>query len=106
MIEPSDGHCSVSEYNIRGGYMKEENYRGRAYRRFQRNRAIRRKKGVANRIYEIGWFQIDGKYSKGHIGCGCWMCKPGKRFHAPSWQDARQSLKYTQAIRDYWDGTY
>lgn len=82
--------------------MKEEDYRGRANRRYQRNRAIHIKKGVSQRIYGMNWFPVDGKFSKGHIGCGCWMCKPGKRFHEPSWEDARKSEWCRKAIEEYW----
>ena len=86
--------------------MKKENYRTRAYRRFQRNRAIRVKKGVSRRIYNMDWFSVDGKYSKGHIGCGCWLCKPGKRFHEPSWEDSKKTAWCRRAIEDYWTGRY
>ena len=48
--------------------------RDRAYRRYRRYLAIVHKKGVSRRIYGIDWFRVNGKYSKGHIGCGCWMC--------------------------------
>lgn len=74
-----------------------------AYRRYQRRRAIRRKKGVSRRIYGMDWFQgVDGKYNKGHIGCGCWLCKPDKRFRRPSWADARKSSECYRDIADYW----
>ena len=77
--------------------------RTRAYRRYQRRRTIRRKKGVSGRIYGMDWFQgVDGKYSKGHIGCGCWLCKPDKRFRRPSWSDARKSAEYFRDMADYW----
>ncbi len=76
--------------------------RNRAYRRFQRRRAIKRKKGVSARVYGMDWFQgIDGKYSKGHIGCGCGLCKPEKRFHRPSLYDNRKIMKWNQDVREY-----
>ena len=76
--------------------------RTRAYRRYQRQRAIRRKKGVSRRIYGIDWFQgVDGKYSKGHIGCGCGLCKPDKRFRRPSLAEARKSKKYIWDIAEF-----
>ena len=73
--------------------MKTE-LRGRAYRRYQRVRSIHRKKRLSGHIYGMDWFQgTDGKYSKGHMGCGCWLCKLGKRFHQPSWRDYRKAVK-------------
>ena len=54
--------------------------RNRAYRRYRRHLAIVHKKGVSRRIYGRDYFSVDGKYSKGHIGCGCQLCKPEKRF--------------------------
>ena len=81
--------------------------RTRAYRRYQRQRAIRRKKGVSRRIYGIDWFQgVDGKYSKGHIGCGCGLCKPEKRFRRPSWEEARKTAMCLRDIADFRDGDY
>ena len=76
--------------------------RNRAWRRYQRRRAIRRKKGVSGRIYGMDWFQgLDGKYSKGHIGCGCGLCKLGKRFRRPSWEDERKSVVCKAKIRAF-----
>lgn len=50
--------------------------RTRAYRRSQRNRVIARKKRIAEDITlgRVGWYNIDGKYSKGKIHCSCPMC--------------------------------
>ena len=50
--------------------------RTRAYRRSQRNRVIARKKRIAEDITRgrVGWYNIEGKYSKGKIHCSCWMC--------------------------------
>lgn len=76
--------------------------RGRAYRRHQRRLAILRKKGLSKQIYGMDRFQgVDGKYSKGHIGCGCWLCKPDKRFRRPSWEDFRKSEVCLRDLRDY-----
>lgn len=82
----------------------KKNVRNRAYRLYQRKRAITRKKGVSRRLYGMDWFSTDGKYSKGHIGCGCWLCKPDKRFRRPSWEDAKKSARCIQDIADYWNG--
>ena len=74
--------------------------RGRAYRRYRRHLAIVHKKGLSRRLIGEDWFQVDGKYSKGHIGCGCWLCKPGKRFRcilrSPADSDAFRSGRYAE----------
>ena len=80
--------------------------RGRAYRRYRRHLAIVHKKGLSRRLIGEDWFQVDGKYSKGHIGCGCGLCKPGKRFREPSWADERKSVEYDRDISDFEDGRY
>ena len=82
----------------------KKNKRNRAYRLYQRKRAILRKKGVSRRVYGTDWFLVDGKYSKGHIGCGCGLCKPDKRFQRPSWEDAKKTTRCIQDIVDYWSG--
>lgn len=79
--------------------------RGRAYRRKQRNRAIQRKKRIVDAVYCGYWFKYDGQYSKGHIGCGCGLCKLGKRFGEPSVADWRKSVPYLRDIREYLEGS-
>ena len=51
--------------------------RTRAYRRSQRERVIARKKRIAEDITygHVGWYSVDGKYSKGKIHCSCPMCR-------------------------------
>ena len=63
--------------------------RNRAYRRDARKRAIARKKQVSHDVYGIDWFKTDGAYSKGHIGCGCRMCKFTKFHDIPLLYEAR-----------------
>ena len=76
----------------------------REYRRYLRRRAIRKKKGVSQRVYGMDWYQgTDGKYSKGHIGCGCGLCKPGKRFRRPSWEDERKTAECRRDIEEFWE---
>ena len=79
--------------------------RGRAYRRYQRNRAIRRKKRIVDAVYIGYYFKHDGQYSKSHIGCGCGLCKPGRRFGEPSEADRRKSAPYLRDIREYREGS-
>jgi len=82
----------------------KEYHRGRAYRRHQRARSIHRKKKLSYRVYGMDWFRgVDGKYSKGHVGCGCWLCKPDKRFRRPSWEHFKKTVKCEQDIKDYYE---
>ena len=75
--------------------------RGREYRRKQRDRAIRRKKRIGDAVYDGYYFKYDGQYSKGHIGCGCGFCKPGKRFGEPSETERRKSAPYLSYLKEY-----
>ena len=77
--------------------------RGRAYRRYHRNRIIRRRKRIVDEVYFGYWYKHDGQYSKGHIGCGCGLCKPGKRFGEPSIADWKKSSSYLRDIKEYWE---
>ena len=61
--------------------------RSRAYLREQRERAIRRKKNA-----------------KCHLGCGCGICKPTKRFHRPSFSDQKKSERFLRDIDEFWKG--
>ena len=50
-----------------------------AYRRFQRHRAICKKKAKSRyRLNGGDWYDVDGKYDKGKIHCSCGICKPCK----------------------------
>ena len=80
--------------------------RNRAYRRYRRHLAIVHKKGVSRRIYGRDYFSVDGKYSKGHIGCGCQLCKPEKRFRRPSWSDERKTSEFLRDISDFENGRF
>ena len=75
--------------------------RGRAYRRDHRNRAIRRKKRIVDAVYNGDYFKHDGQYSKGHIGCGCGLCRPGKRFGEPSLADWKKSQAFRMDMRQW-----
>lgn len=77
--------------------------RSRAFERLQRKRAIRRKKRIALIRYGKDIYNgCDGKYNKGHIGCGRSLCKPGKRFHRPSWSEMKEVERYRQDLKDFW----
>ncbi len=63
--------------------------RTRAYRREVRNKAIARKKRVSHAFCGGEWFKTDGMYSKGHIGCGCRLCKYTKHYDIPLFYEVR-----------------
>ena len=62
--------------------------RGLAYTRDVRNKAIARKKRICKEL-DMTWYNVDGKYSKGKIHCGCPLCKPTKGY-LPSTRLIRQ----------------
>ena len=77
----------------------------RAYLREQRERAIRRKKRTSQILYGTDLYEgKDGKYAKCHLGCGCGICKPTKRFHRPSFSDQRKSEIFLRDIDEFWEG--
>ncbi len=67
--------------------------RSRAYTREMRHKAISRKKYLSQHAFGLDWFRVDGAYSKGHIGCGCKMCKYTKYYNIP--------LLYEMKDREY-----
>ncbi len=75
--------------------------RTRAYRRDERNRAIARKKRICMEAFGSPWFKFDGAYSKGHIGCNCWMCKPQKHCYIPTVFELRDADHVSQCLDDY-----
>ena len=77
--------------------------RNRAYIREQREKAIQRKRRLSLILYGVDLYEgKDGKYSKCHIGCGCGLCKPTKRFHRPSFSDLRKSERFLRDIDEFW----
>ena len=77
--------------------------RNRAYIREQREKAIQRKRRLSLILYGVDLYEgKDGKYSKCHIGCGCGLCKPTKRFHSPSFSDQRKSERFLRDIDEFW----
>ena len=79
--------------------------RSRAYLREQRERAIQKKKRTSQILYGIDLYEgKDGKYAKCHLGCGCGICKPTKRFHRPSFSDQKKSERFFHEIDEFWKG--
>ncbi len=78
-------------------------YRTRSYRRFQRNRAIVRKK----KILRHWWLDFDtwygerqiGKLAKGKIHCSCWMCSGSSKTYT-DWAmcDKRKPQFYEDSV--------
>ena len=77
--------------------------KNRAYVREQREKAIQRKRRISHILYGVDLYEgKDGKYNKCHIGCGCGLCKPTKRFHSPSFSDQRKSERFLRDIDEFW----
>ena len=80
-----------------------------------RNKHIRRKKTIAEKLYGEGYYKCDGAYDKGKIHCSCPMCSPktnnkGKNRlkhgnHNPSkdWKhsDLQKIQKMENEIKEY-----
>lgn len=76
--------------------------RTRAYRRYVRNRAIRRKKRRSLAYYGLDWFKYDGAYSKGHIGCGCGLCKYEKHRGVSLKYEVMDKFYLDYCVKDFW----
>ena len=74
--------------------------RTRAYRRYVRAKAIARKKRIVNAVYGGYWFKYDGQYSKGHIGCGCALCKYNKHYGIPLPYEAKDRAYVKEYLAD------
>ena len=48
--------------------------RDKNFRRTMRNKHIRRKKTIAEKIYRWSYYKCDGRYDKGKVHCSCPMC--------------------------------
>lgn len=72
--------------------------RTRAYRRQQRQRAIRKKLDILQRILHVERLPIVGKLSKGKVHCSCNVCRYEQRYRIPKakehalWQAHQQQL--------------
>lgn len=71
--------------------------RRNGYFRYQRHRAIARKKWIAEHAVGCEWYAIAGKYSKGKIHCGCSLCKP--RFRTV--REERENEIFAFELREY-----
>lgn len=59
--------------------------KGRAYARDMREKHIARKKSIVDHYgWSTGWYDCDGKYSKGKIHCSCGMCR--EKTNNKSWK--------------------
>lgn len=76
--------------------------RTRAYRRDVRKRIINRKKRICKKLYGYDWYNVDGKYSKGKIHCGCKVCKYEKHFSIPIVREVR-AREYVWYCMEHYD---
>ena len=67
-------------------------HHSRRYRRLQRQRAIKRKKGILQQYGSYSWVHYDGMLSKGKVHCSCPMCRK-KSYDHPKIQDVRNKQK-------------
>lgn len=77
-------------------------YRTRAFRRFQRRRAIHHKSLILRdywQIHDAGFWNPTriGALSKGKVHCSCWMCRR-KSYDEPSLSDRRKAVSADQAL--------
>ena len=63
------------------------------YYRHHRKRIIEKKKNFTKQCYGIAYYKVDGKYSKGKIHCGCWLCSSKAKFRGLSISDMRKRDK-------------
>ena len=75
--------------------------RTRAFRRDVRKRTIKRKKHICKKVYGHDWYNVDGKYSKGKIHCGCKMCKYEKHFGIPTIREKRVQEYVKYCMNEY-----
>ena len=76
--------------------------RSRGYFREQRHKAISRKKEISKQIYGFDWYNVDGRYDKGKIYCGCGICKYCKKFDIPTLRSEREHTKFSIDLKDYY----
>lgn len=76
--------------------------RSRAYRRYQRNKHILRKKRIIKNVYMGDWgYKHDGMLSKGKVHCSCWMC----RYH-PEWSVSTREEIMKSQLHDFENNNY
>ncbi len=89
----------------------KQSKRGKAYTRYQRNRAINRKFNIlrrnmgtelANEFYPK---KRKGQLSKGKVHCSCPMCRR-KSYDELSHRDKSKLIYDLQAINDYFNEDY
>lgn len=76
--------------------------RSTEFRRMARHHAICRKKTICLSRDGYDWYDMDGKYSKGKIHCGCGLCKPTKRYKYPSFTTQKELEKYHSELKEYY----
>ena len=79
--------------------------RSRAYRRFQRKRAIYHKSMILRDYWKLNDadYWTPGRYgylSKGKVHCSCWMCRR-KSYDDPRIMDKRRTISQNQSLTAY-----
>lgn len=80
--------------------MLHKNYE---FRHHQRMVHIKRRETLMRNCYG-GWIPEQlGHLDKYHVGCGCGLCKPTKRFHYPSEKQMREEEKANKELKDWFE---
>ena len=76
--------------------------REKAYRRYVRNKAIKRKKRIRNKICGDGntYYKFDGQYSKGKIHCSCPLCTYDKYYDLKRLEDFKQEKIFKSQLEE------
>jgi len=90
--------------------MLHKNYN---FRKMQRDLHIKKRKRICHyqetsqgsdwsKMVPMEWYNVDGKYDKGKIHCGCPLCKPYKGYR-PSGKNELENFKANLAIKEYYE---
>lgn len=83
---------------------KKSSYRGKAYYRKMRAKAIARKMRKSHYYTPEGYYKYKGKYSKNKIHCSCWMCSI-KSSDYPTKTDMNKLIDFQQQLGEYYSET-
>lgn len=68
--------------------------------RYERNRAIRRKKQIIKKLNNYFHYKYEGQLSKGKIHCSCPVCKYRWQY-TPSHSDSKKILSLEQKEKEW-----
>lgn len=83
---------------------KKSSYRGRAYYRKMRAKAIAKKIRKSHYYTPDGYYRYKGKFSKNKIHCSCWLCRM-KSYDYPTKTDMNKLIDFEQQLKEYYSET-